>query len=395
MASESNSRIENWLQGLKQPTAPDLINPTDSLYAARRPDLTRKRKRRYNSQFPSPPTSSCHPRPLPITQGQTMASSFTSPKKRKTTEDNRDTPLTPWATRRYDDDTSSTSSLPRSESLSQTSARSPTKISPFLQLDPVGFEIGPLDLDDPDMPEAAKQLIEEIDTIAAGHHVVPAILKGNIDRLKKTSRSYVSFRDYVYTDKSEEDDKPSMDRFLEDVLKTVAVAQECQRIEQDETGWNHIVHSPLLDTILDRQSQNITGFVPCMSASILPEWRLKAKLGTRIDYAIVVNPEHDPQSGAQAAIQRLRFTLPEASANHTGFPPLRHRPIGISIETKRYGGDERKEEFQLGIWHSAQWKLLAKQAGDGVAHLAFIPGIIVQGHDWKLVVTTYKEGKTC
>jgi hypothetical protein len=50
-------------------------------------------------------------------------------------------------------------------------------MSPFLQLDPAGFEIGPLDLDDPDMPEAAKQLTEEIDTIAAGHQVVPATLK--------------------------------------------------------------------------------------------------------------------------------------------------------------------------------------------------------------------------
>uniref|UniRef100_A0A8H7K2S4 PD-(D/E)XK nuclease-like domain-containing protein n=1 Tax=Bionectria ochroleuca TaxID=29856 RepID=A0A8H7K2S4_BIOOC len=315
--------------------------------------------------------------------------------KRKTTaEDNRDTQFTPRATssRRHDDDTSSTGSLPSSESLSRTSARSPTKISP-LQLDPAGFEIGPLDLDDPDMSEAAKQLTEEIDTIAAGHQVVPATLKSNIEELKKNSRSYVSFRDYVYTE-IDEGNQIYTDQLLKDVLKTVAVAQECQRMEQDETGWNHIVHSPLLDTILDRQSQYITGFVPCMTASILPKWRLQSKLGTRVDYAIVINPEHDPQPGVQNAIQRLRCTLPEASANHTGSAPLRHRPIGVSIEKKRYGGHERKAEYQLGIWHSAQWKLLAEQAGDHINHLAFIPGIIVQGHDWKLIVTTNNGGKT-
>ncbi|KAK7222740.1 hypothetical protein V2G26_010743 [Clonostachys chloroleuca] len=300
MASQPDPIIVNWLQGVGPPTVSDSINPADSLYSiVGRPDFQRKRKRGCNSQFPSPPTSSCNPRPSPNTQGQTMASSFTSPKKRKTTtEDNRDTQLTPRArsSRRYDDDTSSTGSLPSSESLSQTSARSPTKMSPFLQLDPAGFEIGPLDLDDPDMPEAAKQLTEEIDTIAAGHQVVPATLKSNIEELKKNSRSYVSFRDYVYTE-IDEGDQIYTDQLLKDVLKTVAVAQECQRMEQDETGWNHIVHSPLLDTILDRQSRHITGFVPCMSASILPEWRLQSKLGTRVDYAIVMNPEHDPQPG--------------------------------------------------------------------------------------------------
>ncbi|KAL6410049.1 hypothetical protein AUP68_06458 [Ilyonectria robusta] len=132
-----------------------------------------------------------------------------------------------------------------------------------------------------------------------------------------------------------------------------------------------------------------------MAASIIPAYRIDSVPGTRVDYAMCVNPDYDAQPGVRNAIQDLRRNSREASVNHTGFAPLRNRLASVSIETKRYGGHERKAEFQLGIWQSAQWKLLSEKAGPDVPGLLpFIPGIVVQGYEWKLVATTYKGGKT-
>lgn len=64
-------------------------------------------------------------------------------------------------------------------------------------------------------------------------------------------------------------------------------------------------------------------------------------------------------------------------------------PIAFSIETKRYGGDVTKGEQQLGIWTAAQWEFLIKiSSAEAVKELAYIPGVIVSGETWSLVITT-------
>ncbi|KAH6972630.1 hypothetical protein EDB80DRAFT_596143 [Ilyonectria destructans] len=328
-----------------------------------------------------------------------------TPKKRKTDTiiadaDLNDATPRPRPSTLYHGDVSDTASL-SSQSQSRTPASgrsSPTKLYPFLPLDPDGLEIMPMDLDHADMPDSLARLVEDIEAIGAGQQVVHASLKVSITQLKAASRSFSSFRDSVYTTDHDNPSSPaSPERFLQDILKIVADAYNCQLLEQDETGWNHLVHTPLLDAILNRQleTSNLVSFTPCMAASIIPAYRINSVPGTRVDYAMCVNPDYDAQPGVRNAIQDLRRNSREASVNHTGFAPLRNRLASVSIETKRYGGHERKAEFQLGIWQSAQWKLLSEKAGPDVPELlSFIPGIVVQGHEWKLVATTYKGGKT-
>ncbi|KAL6410048.1 hypothetical protein AUP68_06457 [Ilyonectria robusta] len=142
---------------------------------------------------------------------------------------------------------------------------SPIKLYPFLPLDPDGLEIMPMDLDDADMPDSLGRLVEDIEAIGAGQQVVHASLKSAITQLKATSRSFSSFRDSVYTtDHDNPLSPPSPERFLQDILKIVADAHNCQVLEQDEMGWNHLVHTPLLDAILNRQleTSNLVSFTP-------------------------------------------------------------------------------------------------------------------------------------
>jgi hypothetical protein len=81
--------------------------------------------------------------------------------------------------------------------------------------------------------------------------------------------------------------------------------------------------------------------------------------------------------------------------NWTSDRLLQQYPLAFSIETKRYGGNAAKGEQQMGIWHAAQWEFLISQAGsDAVNKLDFLPGIVVQGHIWSLVITTRNQATT-
>jgi hypothetical protein len=74
---------------------------------------------------------------------------------------------------------------------------------------------------------------------------------------------------------------------------------------------------------------------------------------------------------------------------------LQQYPLAFSIETKRYGGNTAKGEQQMGIWHAAQWEFLISRTGSVATNkLEFLPGVVVQGHIWSLVITTRSQAIT-
>ncbi|KAI5456253.1 hypothetical protein BGZ63DRAFT_367449 [Mariannaea sp. PMI_226] len=280
-----------------------------------------------------------------------------------------------------------------SASVSQTSNRSsPTRLFPQLSLYPNGLERKPMDLRDRDLPYDLVNLIKEMKAIQRGRKVVPACLELKIYENEVNSRLYSDFDNSVYD--YDGNDWAEPDSLIDNVMRTVDIALDCDSTQQDETGWNHLVHSPLLDLTLDRLPRNLVSFVPCMGANITARYRIPLAPGARVDYAMFINPKLEDDPRIESAIESLRRGMPEASVNHTTFTPLNKRPISVSIETKRLDGSGDKAVLQIGIWQAAQWKLLCEHAGDAVDKLSFIPGLVVEGHEWKLVATTHKEGKT-
>lgn len=110
------------------------------------------------------------------------------------------------------------------------------------------------------------------------------------------------------------------------------------------------------------------------------------------------------------------------SVNHTDFIVTQERPFLISIETKKSAVQGDEAQLQMSVWHATQWSFLRWAVGQkllrtrqtqgldaptteeprehkaaklaALAKLGFIPGIIVQGHRWHLVLSTYEDGKT-
>ena len=70
------------------------------------------------------------------------------------------------------------------------------------------------------------------------------------------------------------------------------------------------------------------------------------------------------------------------SINHTNYSPLLDLPVSIPIETKKGSDAWDKAMLQMGIWQTAQFRLLAS-----CPEISYLPGIIVMGHSWNFVVT--------
>ena len=100
--------------------------------------------------------------------------------------------------------------------------------------------------------------------------------------------------------------------------------------------------------------------------------------------------EPDWGSPLSDLIHQVARLSPHSSINHTDYAPLLNCPISVSIETKRPGEDWQSALTQTSTWLSAQWKRLRELASMNSAseRLVFLPGIIVQGHDWNFVVAT-------
>jgi hypothetical protein len=122
----------------------------------------------------------------------------------------------------------------------------------------------------------------------------------------------------------------------------------------------------------------------------------------RVDFCISIQPlvSSDRDAVKGAAGSSAHFGI-----NHTDYTPLLYEPIGISIETKCTGEDWAEARHQISVWLAAQWRrldgLLLRRAasmeatGGPAAELpdmTFLPGIIIQGHDWNFIAATRGGG---
>jgi hypothetical protein len=139
-----------------------------------------------------------------------------------------------------------------------------------------------------------------------------------------------------------------------------------------------------------------------------------------IDICIYWSPRTPDDNGLGNLITKFRAATPTQTVNHTDFEPICARPLLLSIETKKPGVNLDTAQLQMGSWHAAQWAFLRWAVGEKLraqcnfnmldtdegrqaleaealsilSTLEFIPGIIIQGHRWLLVLSTYDCGKT-
>lgn len=136
------------------------------------------------------------------------------------------------------------------------------------------------------------------------------------------------------------------------------------------------------------------------TTTLIREYLPKNTLAKKVDYNFFIDARANisPTSKSPAeAVANVRKVMPCQVINHTAYRPFRDRPIVVTVETKKRYGSQEGAKLQTGTWHTAHWEFLSRRiekTGDTFEGLPFLPGILIQGHDWSFVATTREESKT-
>ncbi|KAH0531815.1 hypothetical protein TsFJ059_000597 [Trichoderma semiorbis] len=269
------------------------------------------------------------------------------------------------------------------------------------------------------VPDAAKELFFLMDNIGRGRDIVPHALKSTIEEKLKDQPMSLRRWDSSFMPQGHDDDLPGRIPSFEEVKIILAKAVGCEKFQGEELMWNGDVLLRLLRGIFeDRLGGQCDDFnaILCTRARPDREFEPMPSTGRMIDVCIYASLDQNQE--LRAAMAEFCMTAPTATVNHTDFEPLQLRPLVLGIGTRRPGVEWDRAQVQIGIWHASQWaflrwavgrKLLKQRVAKGadkgeeefqaeeravLSKLGFIPGIIVQGNRWHLVISTYNEGKT-
>ncbi|KPM42275.1 hypothetical protein AK830_g4267 [Neonectria ditissima] len=429
--------IVDWLSSIPSHRATRDSSPSDASIVA-----VRSRKRRRLD--PPTPEQSHYTNDYLSTAGRrkltvSSYSSNTSPTKR-VVPFNDDTPR-PQRRKRVQTRRSESSYSLSSSHSNRAGRQSPQEYLNFLECSDRGVRINELSALHR-KPPALQDLLDTMERISSGGGIVATSAQGSLS----TDDNFRWYRHAWHF--SDERDLVGPTPSPKGVLRILAAAAECSSNGHSEAGWNILVHQRVLELALQSPDQeeftHHINFLMSSTASIIPEYVATTTPLRKIDFCIYIDPAFDQSSAGstlQSVLTSIRGNLPGAVLNHTDYRPLRERPIALSIETKKTGEGWDGATLQLGVWQSAQWSFLrqlvegqrrrklaeevarraalveegarsVQQSGQGVvegldgdAHPTetsslpeidvqpcplpeFIPGIIVQGHDWHLVITT-------
>ncbi|KAL6871969.1 hypothetical protein J3F83DRAFT_733295 [Trichoderma novae-zelandiae] len=314
--------------------------------------------------------------------------------------------------------TSDTNSVSRSRSRTSSVKRQMMR----LRLGETGIDYQPLN--ETTVPDVAKMLFLTMTEYGRCQRILPDALKQHITETLKMDEILCRQWQYCFkTERDPADDLPGRIPSLEEIQTLLAMATECERHKHEEASWNAEVHLRLLHgvfrTLVGKQYGEFNAML-CSTARPHADFRPILSNSKMIDICVYASLDQNNEIDAVAKFCR---TAPTLSINHTDFEPLQLRPIILSIETKKHGAESDKAQLQIGVWHAAQWnflqwavheKFLQRRQGKGresplttneeaevktktltaLSKLPFIPGIIIQGNYWKLVISTYAEGKT-
>ncbi|KAF4451321.1 hypothetical protein F53441_5743 [Fusarium austroafricanum] len=390
-------RIESWLQQIK-------TSSKSPHYAKQGPCQKRCRL--------NPPT------PDASQSDKSMASSgrSLSPTKRSQAEHDDDFE-TPRPSRRI--------RAPRSESgtsLSSSQASSgyssPTKQLRALELHRRG--VIPRELSTfNSQPASLKALLDQIELVSSGVGIIPASQRSLFEHLDKEIYS-----DFKWTE------QPILSSIIfshdrehlghtpppETIQWILHEAAYCNSRGCSEADWNVEVHHRVLVAALrplnGPRTDQFFDFRLSTTASIIAEYHVTST-SKKVDFCMYIDPKHDQDARVLETIEGLKRILPLGMFNHANLNPLCNNPVAVSIETKKTGEGWENAKLQMQVWMAAHWQFLRKllelrqrakeklseeETGinpDETWQLPeFVPGIIIQGHDWHLIITTPEGEKT-
>ena len=178
-------------------------------------------------------------------------------------------------------------------------------------------------------------------------------------------------------------------------------------------------HSMLTAACRPRGELGPVDFFSCTTARISPMYLAAMERGKMVDFCLIMDPAKLPSdpAGTEEARERMANLLSPQhmgySINHTDYTPFALRPIILSIETKRAAVEWDKSVLQMGTWQATQLRALSTLAKavarldspEGISSdeeeatmerlpIDFVPGLIIQGHDWIFVATTVDDQGT-
>jgi hypothetical protein len=171
-------------------------------------------------------------------------------------------------------------------------------------------------------------------------------------------------------------------------------AAECELNRECEASWNGEVHGPILEQAFRSRSNRFVSDGPVdfrysQSAQIIHSYKPREAPSKMVDFCVFYKPGKG--SAEEQAIEDICQTRPAQSINHTDLGDLCKRPIALSIETKRPNVERDNATLQMGTWQSAQWRSLRHNLSRSLRSIEFLPGVIVQGHDWQFVASILDE----
>ncbi|KAJ4136560.1 hypothetical protein NW768_004177 [Fusarium equiseti] len=322
--------------------------------------------------------------------------------------------------------TESVTSLPFSQSAisQQSGLSSPTEQLRILQLHSKSVVAKQLSAFH-DKPATLEVLLDKIDLVSSGIGILPtshAPLLSNLDKeiyndFKWTQKPV--FSKFLFSNDRDEIGHTPLPETIQWILHEAAF---CDSRGCSEKDWNTEVHHRVLAAALrplhgPRRDQ-LFDFRLSTSASVISEYHVtSASKGA--DFCMYIDPKQDKSPEVAEIIGTIRQILPMGVFNHANLGPLSDNPIAVSIETKKTTGEGwENAKLQMEIWMASHWQFLRKllekrqcaaerlstmrsRAGemsfcsDKIWDLPeFIPGIIIQGHDWYLIITTEEGEKT-
>ncbi|KLU91754.1 hypothetical protein MAPG_10703 [Magnaporthiopsis poae ATCC 64411] len=270
------------------------------------------------------------------------------------------------------------------------------------------------------LPKALNALLLDFDLARYGG--LPFISHSRRDEIRRSRLAGRSIHDHHFMpDDGGGAGQPQAESpSLEDVTRIVQTAHEYTALGYNEHAWKSGVHFPLLRLAIPDQN-SLLKIVQCTTERIsskqfLPEGMPNDEM---VDFCLAIDP-HWPlgrtsPTPASKAVDELRLSQPGNSISHTTYQPLARYPIALSITTKLPQGSSEDAEAQLGVWQTAQWRMLeamvvcsqgsdaghaARPAAAGpsarLGELGFLPGIYTVGNLWRFAATTrdQQSGRT-